>query len=127
MNSRPVTGNNIPKSTLPFSPAIEAGQFVFVSGQASVDENGKIVADTFQGEMDRSIRNVVKVLAQAGLTLRNVVQSRCYVGQAADLDEYNRLYREYFESPFPARTTLVECIGSRLKFEIDVVAFRPED
>jgi 2-iminobutanoate/2-iminopropanoate deaminase len=127
MSVRPVTGNNIPKSSLPFSPAIEAGQFVFVSGQASVDETGTIVSDTFKGEMERSIQNVVKVLAQSSLTLRDVVQSRCYVGQAENLDEYNRLYREYFELPFPARTTLVECLGSRLKFEIDVVAFRREE
>jgi 2-iminobutanoate/2-iminopropanoate deaminase len=126
MKARAVTGNNIPKSPLPFSPAIEAGQFVFVSGQASVDQNGTIVADTFQGEMARSIDNVAKVLANANLTLRDVVQCRCYVGRAEDLEEYNRLYREYFAPPFPVRTTLVNCLGS-LKFEIDVVAFRSED
>lgn len=123
MNSHYVTGNTIPKSSLPFSPAFVAGQFVFVSGQASVDENGVIVPDTFEGEMDRSIQNVSKILAGVGLTLRDVVQSRCYLADAADLAEYNRRYREYFSPPFPARTTLVHCLGSRIKFEIDVVAF----
>lgn len=124
-NVHAVTGDNIPKSMLPFSPAFEAGQFV--SGQASVDEAGEIVPDTFQGEMHRSIQNVARVLAHSGLTLRDVVQSRCYIGRAIDLAEYNRLYREYFQPPFPARTTLVECLGALLKFEIDVVAFRQED
>ena len=127
MKAQPITGNNIPKSFLPFSPAIAAGPFVFVSGQASVDETGTIVTDTFKGEMDRSIQNVSKILAQVGLTLSDVVQSRCYLAKASDVEEYNRLYLEYFQPPFPARTTLVECLGTRLKFEIDVVAFRGEE
>ena len=124
MKAEPLTGNNIPKSSLPFSPAFGAGDLIFVSGQASVDEEGAIVSDTFRNEMDRSINNVSKILAQAGLTLRDVVQCRCYLAQAADLEQYNQLYREYFQAPFPARTTLVNCLGSRIKFEIDVIAYR---
>jgi 2-iminobutanoate/2-iminopropanoate deaminase len=124
VTAHPLTGNTIPKSSLPFSPAYVAGDFVFVSGQASVDEQGSIVSDTFQNEMDRSMQNVIKILAQAGLTLRDVVQCRCYVAQSSDLDQYNQLYRQYFQTPFPARSTLVGCLGSRIKFEIDVIAYR---
>ncbi len=127
MKARPVTSNNIPKSSLPFSPAFAAGQFIFVSGQASVNESGDIVSGTFDNEMDRSIQNVAKILAHVGLTLRDVVQCRCYLAADSDLTEYNRLYVKYFESPFPARTTLVNCLGSRIKFEIDVVAYRGEE
>lgn len=112
----------VPTSHLPFSPGLRVNGFVFVSGQASVDGKGAIVVDTFEGEFRRSMENVRKVLAGAGLGLEDVVQVRSYVGRQEDLKEYNQLYREYFTAPFPARTTLIGCMGTLLKFEIDVVA-----
>lgn len=118
-----IRGTAVPTSHLPFSPAVRAGGFVFVSGQASVDESGKIVADTFEGEFRRSLENVKRILDAAGLTLADVVQVRSYVDDMADLQEYNRLYREFFTEPFPARTTVVNCLGGALKYEIDVTAF----
>jgi 2-iminobutanoate/2-iminopropanoate deaminase len=118
-----IRGEGVPGSHLPFSPALRAGDFVFVSGQASVDAAGKIVADTFEGEFRRSLENVKRILAAAGLTLADVVQVRSYVDIPADLPEYNRLYREYFAVPFPARTTIVNCLGGALKYEIDVTAY----
>lgn len=114
---------NVPRSHVPFSPAVRAGDFIFVSGQASVDLTGKIVPDTFEGEMRLSMENVRSILAAEGLSFRNVVQVRTYVGRSEDLAEYNRIYGDYFNEPFPARTTLIECLGALLKFEVDVVAF----
>ena len=118
-----IRGAGVPASHLPFSPAVRAGGFVFVSGQASVDDSGKIVADTFAGEFRRSMENARRILAAAGLTFADVVQVRSYVDDPADLPEYNRLYREFFAEPFPARTTVVNCLGGALKFEIDLTAF----
>lgn len=117
-----ILDQDTPVSHLPFSPAVKAGGFVFVSGQASVDETGKLVTDTFAGEMRRSMENIRKVLASAGLTLADVVQTRNYVGSQEDLAEFNQIYREYFDAPYPARTTIMGCLGTLLKFEIDVVA-----
>lgn len=111
---------------LPFSQAVRTGRLVMVSGQASVDETGQIVHGTFEEEMRRSMRNLEAVLAQAGLGLRQVAQVRAYVDNAADLATYNRLYREYFTAPHPARTTLIGCLGGVIKFEIDAVAVLPE-
>ena len=96
-----------------------------MSGQASVDATGKLVNDTFEGEMRRSMENVRAVLAGAGLTLADVCQVRSYVAQQEDLGEYNRIYREYFAARYPARTTLIGCLGTLLKFEIDVTAHAP--
>lgn len=126
MQEPSTTPSVTPKSHLPFSPWREAGRFVFVSGQASVDVTGKIVDDTFEGEMRRSMENVRAVLRGARLTMADVVQVRSYVARQDDLAEYNRLYREYFSEPFPARTTLIGCLGTVLKFEVDVTAYRPE-
>jgi 2-iminobutanoate/2-iminopropanoate deaminase len=115
--------SDTPVSHLPFSPAIRAGDFVFVSGQASVDTTGRIVSDTFEGEFRRSMDNVKKVLEAAGLDLSSVVQVRSYLAHEKDLAEYNQLYREYFTEPYPARTTIVGVLGTALKFEIDVTAY----
>ncbi len=118
-----IHGDAAPSSALPFSPAVRAGDFVFVSGQASVNESGQIVEDDFEGEMRRSFDNVTRVLASAGLTLRDVVQVRAYVGRQEDLASYNQVYRELMTEPFPARTTIMGCLGTLLKFEVDVVAW----
>ena len=109
--------------SLPFSPGLRVGEWVFVSGQASVTAAGTIVGDTFEGEMRRSLENLESVLAGAGLGLANVVQVRAYVDDPEDIPDYNRVYREYFTEPLPARTTLTGCLGGKLKFEIDAIAF----
>ena len=113
-----------PTSHLPFSPAVVVGDLIFISGQASVDGAGKIIADTFEGEFRRSIENVRLVLEAAGSDLAHVVQTRNYVRDAADLPLYNQLYREYFPAPCPARTTITNCLPPELKYEIEAVAVR---
>ncbi len=104
------------------SPAIRAGDFLFVSGQASVDDSGKIVSDTFENEFRRTIANIKRILETAGMGLQHVVQVRSYVHDPKDVPEYNRLYKEVFKAPLPARTTITNCLGA-VKFEMDVVAY----
>jgi len=111
-----------PVSHLPFSPSVVVGGLVFVSGQASVDPTGTIVADSFEGEFRRSIDNLARILAAAGSDLRHVVQTRNYVRDAADLPLYNKLYAEAFAAPYPARTTIVDCLPRDLRYEIEAVA-----
>jgi len=113
-----------PTSPLPFSPSVCYGDLIFISGQASVDAAGKIVGDTFEGEFRRSIENVRKVLAAAGSDLAHVIQTRNYVRDPDDLPLYNQLYREYFTEPFPARTTITDCLPPALRYEIEVVAVK---
>ena len=120
-----ITGSELPRTQLPYSPATRAGGFVFVSGQASTDEEGNLLLDTFENEMRRTIANLQRILGAAGLSLKDVVQVRGYVADPADWDQYNRIYREYFTQPYPARTTIVKCLG-RVKVEIDCVAYAGE-
>ena len=111
-----------PVSHLPFSPATRVGDLIFVSGQASVDATGKIVPDTFEGEFRRSVENLRKVLESAGSDLRHVVQTRNYVRDPANVARYNELYREYFSAPYPARTTITNCLPVALHFDIECIA-----
>jgi 2-iminobutanoate/2-iminopropanoate deaminase len=111
-----------PVSHLPFSPVVRVGDLVFVSGQASVDATGKIISDTFEGEFRRSVENLRKVLQTAGCDLNDVIQTRNYVRDAAEVPLYNQLYREYFSAPFPTRTTITNCLPQALRYEIECIA-----
>lgn len=106
-----------------FPPAVRAGDFVFVSGQAAVDEDGAIVPGTFAEQMHRSVENVRRVLDAEGLSLADVVKVNAYVHDRANIAEYNRLYPTYFAAPRPARTTITACLTDEVAFEIDVVAY----
>ncbi len=122
VSKKKITGLNVPNSHLPFSPGIQSGNYLFVSGQASVDKEGKIVEGTFEEECRRSFDNLKVILEAAGLGFDDVVQVRNYVGKQEYLVEFNSIYKEYFKEPYPARTTLIGCLGTLLKFEVDVVA-----
>jgi 2-iminobutanoate/2-iminopropanoate deaminase len=118
-----INGPGVVKSALPFSAAIRAGDFVFVSGMASADENGRIIPDTFENEARRTYQNIARVLVAAGLNFSNIVQARCYLAEQKDWDAHNQVYREFFSEPYPARTTLIGCLGTLVKYEADVVAY----
>jgi 2-iminobutanoate/2-iminopropanoate deaminase len=114
------------RSHLPFSPGIIAGDFMYVSGQASVDAQiGAIITDSFEGEVRRSIANLEAILRAGGLTLDHVINVKSYVADEADLGAYNAIYREYFAAPPPTRSTIVGVLGTKLKFELDCVAYLP--
>lgn len=113
-----------PTSHLPFSPSVVVGDLIFVSGQASVDEKGSIISDSFEGEFRRSVDNLRRVLEAAGSDLAHVVQTRNYVRDPDDLPLYNQLYRECFPDPKPTRTTITHCLPASLRYEIEAVAVR---
>lgn len=117
-----ISGGGLPLAPLPYSPATRAGNFVFVSGQASTDENGNIVGDTFEGEFRRTIQNLKKILQAAGSDLNKIVQVKAYLRESSSWDEYNILYKQYFTEPYPARTTLTGCLPDSIRFEIDCIA-----
>jgi 2-iminobutanoate/2-iminopropanoate deaminase len=116
------SASGTPRSHLPFSPAVRVGDLLFISGQASVDAAGAIIDDSFEGEMRRSIANLSRILEDSGSGLAHVVQTRNYVRYPEDLEAYNRLYREFFREPFPARTTITNCLSGTLKYEIECIA-----
>ena len=120
-NKKVVKGGNIPTSHLPFSPGVISGGHLYVSGQASTDSTGTIVVDTFEGECRRSFDNLKRIVEAAGAKMDDAVQVRNYVGKQEYLAEFNAIYREYFNEPYAARTTLIGCLGELLKFEVDAV------
>lgn len=113
-------------SDRPFSPGFIAGDFLHISGQASVDRtDGHIISGSFEEEVRRSIENLQAILEAANLTLDHVISVRCYLGDAADVAEHNKIYADYFSDPKPVRTTIVNVLGTMLKYELDAIAYVP--
>ena len=123
IGKKAVIGENLPNSMLPFSPAIQAGDFLFISGQGSVDRSGNIVEGSFEEECRRSFENLRLILNSAGLDFQDLVQVKNYLAHQEDRTAFNEIYKEYFSAPYPARTTLIGCLGDLLKFEVDAVAY----
>lgn len=123
----PIIGPGVVHSSLPFSAGVRAGDFIFISGMASADESGNIVHDAFENEARRTYQNIGRVLHAAGVDFSRVVQVRCYLQRQEDWDAHNRVYREYFREPYPARTTLVGCLGTLVKYEVDCIAYAPNN
>jgi 2-iminobutanoate/2-iminopropanoate deaminase len=122
-----VTGPGVIQSSLPFSAGVRAGDFIFVSGMASADETGAIIHDEFENEARRTYQNIGRVLQAAGIDFTRVVQVRCYLQRQEDWDAHNRIYREFFREPYPARTTLVGCLGTLVKYEVECIAYAPKE
>ncbi len=105
---------DVPRSHLPFSPAVRVGDLLFVSGQASVDRSGAIIPGTFEEEMRRSLENLSAILAAAGSDLQHVVQTRNYVRDAVDLEELQPPLSEYFHPPLPGSHPPLQTAWTRI-------------
>ena len=104
---------------LPFSPAVKAGPFVFVSGQVAMGDNGEIVPGGIE-----TLKNVEKALALAGYALKDVVKSTVWLDDARDFWTFNRVYAEFFPESKPARSTTQAKLMIDAKVEIEVIAYK---
>ena len=109
---------------LPFSPAVKAGPFVFVSGQVAMGEDGEIVPGGIEAQTRQALKNVERALALAGSSLADVVKATVWLDDARDFWSFNRVYAEHFPGNKPARSTTQAKLMVDAKIEIEVVAYR---
>ena len=109
---------------LPFSPAVRAGPFVFVSGQVAMGDNGEIVPGGIEAQTRRTLLNVEQALALAGCTLQDVVKATVWLDDTRDFWSFNRVYAEHFTSAKPARSTTQAKLMVDAKIEIEVIAYK---
>ncbi|WP_460123432.1 Rid family detoxifying hydrolase [Stetteria hydrogenophila] len=111
-----------PRPTGPYSQAIKAGGFIFVSGQIPLDPaTGKLVEGGFEEKARRVMENVKAILEAAGASMDDVVYVRVYLSDLGMLPEFNRVYAEYFKGLPPARV-VVEAPRLPLGAEVAVEA-----
>jgi reactive intermediate/imine deaminase len=109
---------------LPFSPAVQAGPFVFVSGQVAMGDHGEIVPGGIEAQTRQTLKNVENALALAGCTLKDVVKSTVWLDDARDFWTFNRVYAEFFSENKPARSTTQATLMIDAKVEIEVIAYK---
>ncbi|MEM1287869.1 MAG: RidA family protein [Pseudomonadota bacterium] len=110
---------------LPFAPAMRAGDFVFVSGQVAMKENGEIEAGGIESQTRKTMENLIGVLAMADCTLEDVVKVGVWLDDPRDFWSFNRVYGGYFPNGGPARSTVRSQIMVDAKVEIDAIAYKP--
>lgn len=111
----------------PYSPAVQAGDYIFVSGQGPVDPvTDKLVLGPVELETRRTLTNIKLILEGAGAALEDVVQVRVFLKDPADFAAMNSVYEEFFGQQKPARTTVGTMLpNAEMKVEIDCVAYKP--
>jgi reactive intermediate/imine deaminase len=109
---------------LPFSPAVKAGPFVFVSGQVAMGDSGEMVPGGIEVQTRQALKNVEKALALAGCALKDVVKSTVWLDDARDFWTFNRVYAEFFPENKPARSTTQAKLMIDAKVEIEVIAYK---
>jgi reactive intermediate/imine deaminase len=109
----------------PFSPAVRAGDFVYVSGQVAANATGEIVAGGIEAQTRQVMDNVKAALALAGATFDDVCKCTCWLADARDFGAFNRVYMSCFPNGRPARSTTEARLMVDAKVEVDVVAYRP--
>jgi len=111
----------------PFSPAVRAGDFIYVSGQVPADAQGEIVVGGIEAQTRQVMENLKSVLALAGATLDDVCKTTVWLQDARDFGAFNRVYMGYFGAAGrPARSTTEARLMVDAKVEIDVVAYKPK-
>jgi 2-iminobutanoate/2-iminopropanoate deaminase len=110
-------------TSVPLSPGMHAGDFIFVSGQVPRDPaTGDIVGATIEEQTAQVLENIKAILEAGGATMADVVKVSAHLSDLALFERYNKVYVNYFPDPKPTRTT----VGSQLLgflVEIDAIAY----
>lgn len=110
----------------PYSTAVQAGPFVFLSGQGGFDPaNGEIIGDDIESQTRQTIANIRALLEKAGLTVDHLVQMTCYLTDLTEWPRMNEIYAEDLgASSRPTRTAVeVAALPFGLKIEMTAVAY----
>ena len=113
-----------PSAIGPYSQAIQVGNFVYASGQIPIDPaTGAIVDGDIKAQTRQSLNNVKAILAEAGLSMRNVVKTTVFMADMNDFADMNSVYAEFFTEPYPARSAVaVKALPKGAQVEIEVIA-----
>jgi 2-iminobutanoate/2-iminopropanoate deaminase len=111
----------------PYSPAIRAGDFIFVSGQGPVDPATDTMSyGDIQQETRTTLNNVKRILEAAGAAMTDVVKCSVFLRDGKDFAAMNEIYREFFGDQRPTRTTVAVAFADpTMKVEIDCIAYKP--
>jgi len=120
-----ICSEKAPGAIGPYSQAIEANGFVFVSGQLPIDAATGEMAEGIIAQATQSLENVKHVLEAAGLTMDNIVKTTVYLADMSLFGDMNTVYAKYFNGAYPARSAYaVKQLPKNALVEIECFAAR---
>jgi 2-iminobutanoate/2-iminopropanoate deaminase len=122
-----LTPPGVPAPRGPYSPAVRAGDFIFLAGQVPVDPaTDKIAPGDIRHETRLVLSNVKRLLEGVGASMADVVKVGVYLADGDEFAQMNTVYAEFFGDAKPARTTIVCKFMADIKIEIDCIAYSPK-
>ena len=121
MNRETITADNAPDPAGPYSHAVVANGFVYISGQGPIQPETGEMPDSFEEQVRQTLDNVKTILEAAGSGLDHVVKVNAYITDLTRFAEFNEVYKEFFQNAPPARTTVATALLGML-VEVDCVA-----
>ena len=121
-----IATQNAPAAIGPYSQAIEANGTVYVSGQLGIDPStGNFTEGGAVAQARQSLTNISNILKEAGMSMKNVVKVTVLLADINDFAAVNEIYKDFFESPFPARSAFaVAALPKGGKIEIEAIAVK---
>ena len=113
--------------TLPFYPAVRAGDYIYVSGQVSKNENGDMLVGSIEEETAGTIEGIQRIIAEEGATLKDICRVTTYLEDTRDFGRYNAVFKKYFEGCVIARTTVQASAVITTRIEIEAIVYMPLD
>ncbi len=108
----------------PFSPAVRAGDYIFVSGQVGLHPNTGETMEGIEAQTRQCLENIKQILEAADSSLADVVKVTVFLGSVADFAKMNEVYQSYFPKDKPARSTVITALAfPNMLIEIECIAY----
>ena len=122
-----ITPSGTPAPRGPYSAAVRAGDFIYVSGQGPIDpETNQFSLGDIRHETRVVLNNVKRILEASGASLADAVKCSVFLADGDDFSAMNEVYAEFFGAAKPARTTVeAKFANKQMKVEIDCIAYKP--
>ena len=118
-----ISTKDAPQAIGPYSQAIEANGFLFISGQLGVTPSGEFAGADVKSQAQRSLQNLQAILSEAGLGFENTVKTTIFLANIEDFTAVNEIYAKFFSEPYPARSTIaVKTLPKGGLVEIELIA-----
>lgn len=116
-----------PKAIGPYSQGVQAGRFLFLSGQIPINpENNKLIEGNFKEEVKQVLKNIEGILSSTGCRKEDVIKTTCFLKDMKLFSEFNEVYAEFFGEHKPARSTIeVSSLPKNVRVEIELIALIP--
>ena len=118
-----IATTNAPGAIGPYSQAISIGDLLFISGQIPVNPADGSIPEGIEAQTAQSIANIKAILAEAGLSIDNVVKTAVFLADMSLFGPMNEVYAQNFTAPFPARSAVaVKELPKQVLVEIETIA-----